>query len=276
MSKRDRQGKKIKVPVDSSNWWRFLEFHGMSTPMYFWTLARMSLRPDSRHGRMTTESEVPKVARTIGSLLDEIGKWWEKSGKNWVKVFLSEYRWNVPEPPDGNVPVNVSCKQCGLRLKDLTEALDVWPDRAMKKATVEFKQHVEANREEYIEWEDAFRILLKATKFHCVVFQICVGLSAPFDEKILGECYPDIQQHRSLVDVPKQLTQNKRTSPWGSSPNERLLVGLCCCQITILPAPRPHMSFAVDAARRGAKNRLYGFCCDDLNVGCWFNPTERF
>lgn len=182
----------------------------------------------------------------------------------------------MPEPPDGNVPVNVSCKQCGLRLKDLTEALDVWPDRAMKKATVEFKQHVEANREEYIEWEDAFRILLKATKLHCVVFQICVGLSAPFDEKILGECYPDVQQHRSLVEVPKQLTQNKRTSLWGAHQMNAFLSAYVAARSRYFQCPRPHMSFAVDAARRGAKNRLYGFCCDDLNVGCWLNPTERF
>lgn len=83
LSKRDRQGKKIKVPVDSTNWWRFLEFHGMSTPMYLWTLARMSLAPDSRHGRMTTESDVPKIARTIGSLLGRnqqvVGAIWQES-----------------------------------------------------------------------------------------------------------------------------------------------------------------------------------------------------
>jgi len=274
-----RASKKMKrLPENGSGeepHMRFLEFHGASTSFFVFSMTKMVFGPDARHGRCQSEEDVVRLKPALCWLLRNIVRVFKSSNQKTIWLFLSGFSWPSPGFPTGAHKVKIPVNGDGeIDAEEFAAALEQRSSPDMRKDSIDVRNEIRCAQLQFWSLERLAMLLAKHCKLHVLLFQMFINFSATYDRQMRAEVW-DVRQM-----VPERV-EDRITS---ASPAARSLFGPYAKKllVTRYHAARKahfsrscqlHFNVSVDAARRGAVQRMYGFVSDSENCAAWLNPT---
>jgi len=190
----------------------------------------------------------------------------------------------LPWFPKGDFLVTLPINDEGkVNLDVLIRFLEECPNRPLKEDTKQLRECVKRLGRVWFDLEACMQVALLSVRTQSLAYQICEHYCLPFDKWVYTQLFPE-----TIPSTPPKKTKKMRLAEaldgvdtrsisahakWDYGARKRLLTKYDATRKKRFGGGTRHFNFVVDAARRGAVNRMYGMMTDDKNVSAWMNPT---